>query len=246
MSLIYSPLQKKNQGVVTSPGAYVRLVARGIELPPKAVICPFTPLVHSFVKQGNWKKYFLSAEVYCAQGKDFCLITGFGCGGPAVALVAEQVIALGVKQIVFVGLAGSLQEEVVPADTVVCQESICADGTSPHYTANEVVRTSKNLTAQLTKKLGVEKINFHFGRNWSTDAVFRETKKEIKHYQKARVLTVEMETSALLAVCKRRKIACAAVYVVSDFLGGRTWQPDFKNPLIWKHLRQIFLLSQHI
>ena len=231
--------------VLVSPDEYVRLTARGIKLPAKAVICPFTPLVQPLAKQG-WKKYFLSADVYTREGKDVCLITGFGCGGPAAALAAEQAIALGVKQFIFVGLAGSLQEEVMVGDVVVCQESICGDGTSSHYVKSEVVCPSKKLTAALVQKLHGEKINFHVGRNWSTDAIFRETKKEIKHYKKHQVLTADMETSALLAVCARRKVAYAAVYVVSDFLGGKTWQPDFKNPLIWQNLRQILSISTQI
>ena len=156
-----------------------------------------------------------------------------------MALVAEQLLALGVRQIVFVGLAGSLQEEVQPGDIVLCNESVCADGTSPHYTAKELVRTDKKLTAHWAGALKAEKIDFHVGRNWSTDAVFRETKAEIRHYQKNHVLTVEMETSALLAVCARRKIPCAAAYVVSDYVGGNVWQPDFKNPLIWQNLRRL-------
>ena len=242
MTLLY-PRAKKSSPLIT-PQAYVEVVARGLTLPSKAVVCPITPLVQTLVKQG-WKKRFLSAEVYCHEKEDFCFITGFGCGGPAVALVVEQAIVLGVKEIIFMGLAGSLQEEVIPGDIVVCTESICADGTSPHYTAKELVRADKKLTARLMKELRAHKLNFHIGRNWSTDAVFRETKAEIKHYQKNHVLTADMETSALLAVCASHKIPCAAAYVVSDYLGGKTWQPDFKNPQIWQNLRRLLTLCQH-
>ena len=239
------PSRTKKSSPLITPQAYAKVVARGLKLPSKAVVCPITPLVQALVKQG-WKKRFLSADIYCNETADFCFITGFGCGGPAVALAVEQAIVLGVKEIIFAGLAGSLQEEVLPGDIVVCTESICADGTSPHYTSKELARADKKLTARLMQKLRAQKIDFHFGKNWSTDAIFRETKAEIKHYQKNHVLTADMETSALFAVCARRKIPCAAAYVISDCLGGGTWQPDFKNPQIWQNLRRLLLNLQQL
>lgn len=244
MKLIFSPRQKVHLPEVVRAERYTALTAPGLKLPSKAVLCPLAPLAKTITAQGNWKKRILPAEVYCAPDEDFCFVTGFGCGGPAVAMTAEQLIALGVKEMIFVGLAGSLQEEVQPGDIVVCDESICADGTSPHYTARELVKPSRLLTCKLTQRLRVEKIDFHVGRNWSTDALYRETKTEIKHYQKNHVLTVEMETSALYSVCTRRKTACAAVYVVSDYVGDGKWQPDFKNPLIWQNLRRVVRVFQ--
>ncbi len=242
MTLLY-PRAKKSSSLIT-PKAYVEVVARGLKLPSKAVVCPITPLIQTLVKQG-WKKRFLSADIYCNEAADFCFITGFGCGGAAVTLAVEQAVALGVKEIIFVGLAGSLQEEVLPGDVVVCTESVCADGTSPHYTTKELARADKKLTARLMQTLRAQKLNFHIGRNWSTDAIFRETKAEIKHCQKNHVLTADMETSALFAVCTYRKIPCAAVYTVSDYLGGKTWQPDLKNPQIWQNLRRVLAVCQH-
>lgn len=246
MKLLFPPVKKVRAHALITPKAYVDTTARGLKLPPKAVVCPLTPVVQTLVKQGNWKKRFLAADVYCHAEENFCLVTGFGCGGPAVALAAEQLIALGVKEILFVGLAGSLQEEVLPGDIVLCEESICADGTSPHYTSKELVRADKKLTARLARALQTQKLNFHVGRNWSTDAIFRETKKEIKHYQKNHVLTADMETSAVLAVCARRKIPCACAFVISDCLGGANWQPDFKNPQIWQNLRRVLAICQHL
>ncbi len=246
MKRIFPPVKKVRSPETVTPKMYVKLTARGLKLPPRAVLCPITLLVQSYLKQGNWKKHFVAADVYVSPEHDFCLITGFGCGGPAVALAAEQAIALGVKEFILLGLAGSLQEEVEAGDLVLCNESFGADGTSPHYTRQEVIRADKKLTARLSQQLRGQKINFHIGRNWSTDAIFRETKAEIKHYQKQSVLTVDMETSALLAVCVRRKVAGACAYVVSDFIGGKTWQPDFKNPLVWQNLRQLLALSHTV
>ena len=239
MKLVFPPVKKARRPGVITAEKYTDLTARGLKLPPKAVVCPLTPLAASVTAQGKWTKRVLPANVYCNEGNDFCLVTNFGCGAPAAAMTVEELAVLGVEEMIFVGLAGSLQEEVQPADIVVCTESVCADGTSPHYTAKELIKADKKLTVRLCASLRARKLDFHVGRNWSTDAVFCETKQEIKHYQKNHVLTVDMETSAVLAACARRKIPCAAAYVVSDYLGGTTWQPDFKNPQISKNLRQL-------
>ena len=246
MSLIFPPSRKLRLPEVISAKKYVQETACGLTLPTKAVICPFTMLAKTVTAQGKWKKHFVSADIYCAEKGDFCFVTGLGCGGPAVALVVEQLIALGVKEIIFVGLAGSLQEEVLPGDIVVCDESLCGDGVSPHYTGKEIVRADKKLFARLTQALRAQKIDFHVGRNWSTDTLFRETRAEIKHYQKNHALTVEMETSALYAVCARRKTKAAAVLVASDSLNEDVWKPDFKNPRIWQNLRRLVAILQTV
>ena len=246
MNLIFPPHKKLRSPGVVSAQKQLQVTASGLKLPSKAVVCPLTPLAKTITAQGNWKKRFVSADIYCAEKEEFCFVTGFGCGGPAVAMVVEQLVVLGVKEIIFLGLAGSLQEEVEPGDMVLCSESICADGTSPHYTRRELVRADKKLLAYLGQQLNAQKIDFHSGRNWSTDAIFRETKAEIKHYQKNHVLTVEMETSALYAVCGRRGIKAAAAYVISDWLYEGKWKPDFKNPLIWQNLRKLVGISQSV
>ncbi len=246
MNLIFPPHKKLRLPEIVSAKKQLQVTASGLKLPSRAVVCPLTPLAKTVTAQGNWKKRFVSADIYCAEKEDFCFVTGFGCGGPAVAMVVEQLGALGVKEIIFLGLAGSLQEEVEPGDMVLCSESICADGTSPHYTRRELVRADKKLLAHLVQRLHARKIDFHMGRNWSTDAIFRETKAEIKHYQKNHALTVEMETSALYAVCARREIKAAAAYVISDWLYEGKWKPDFKNPLIWQNLRKLACIFQSI
>lgn len=246
MKLVFPTAKKVRQPGITTAEEYVRLTAPGLKLPSKAVICPLSPLAKTVTAQGNWKKRFVSADIYCAEKEDFCFVTAFGYGGPTLAMAVEQLAALGVKEMIFVGLAGSLQEEVQPGDIVLCNESICADGTSPHYTNKERVRADKNLLARLGRGLRAQKLDFHIGRNWSTDAIFRETKAEVKHYQKNHVLTVEMETSALYALCAGKKIKAAAAFVISDSLYEGKWTPDFKNPLIWQSLRKLAGVSRKV
>ena len=238
--MLFKGKKSAGESVVTAK-EHVSLMARGLTLPPAAILCPVAPLA----KMAAGKNYLLKnvggIEIYVFPEEKFCLATGFGCGGPAVAMATEILAALGVKKIILAGLAGGLQEEVLPGDIVVCSGSFCADGASVCYTTKEMVKPSATLFAQMVRALREKKENFHIGYNWSADALYRETKAQIKHYQKRHALTVEMETSAFYAVCVRLKISGAAVLVISDSLHGLTWQPDFKNPAIRQAWQRLFV-----
>ena len=180
------------------------------------------------------------ADIYVLEGKDLCYVSNTGYGAPGFAMALESLIALGVKEIIFIGLAGSLQEEVQPADIVLCDEALCDDGTSPCYTVEQTSMANKTILAKLAGTLKKNKVNFHTGRNWSTDAIFRETKEEVVHYQKHNVLTVEMETAALYAICKKRKARAVASYVISDCLYNYKWEPHFREAAIWKAMEVLY------
>ncbi len=240
MKLLFPKNKKPALKGISSAQEYARHIAGGLKLPSKAIICPITSLTKYVTAHNKWKKYTCEADIYALENTDICYVTNFGYGAPALAMKLEILLALGVKEVVFIGLAGSLQEEVQPADIVLCDEALCDDGTSPAYTAAETAKPNqtllKNLCAQLTKN----KQNFHIGRNWTTDAIFRETKEEIKHYQKHNVLTVEMETAAVYAVCQKRKARAVAVYGISDKLYEYKWETHFGEKPIYRTLEVIF------
>ncbi len=56
-----------------------------------------------------------------------------GMGGPSAAIVTEELIQLGAKQLLRVGTCGALQPSVGPADLVIAQAAVPLDGTSRQY-----------------------------------------------------------------------------------------------------------------
>ena len=246
MSILFPKNKKSLYREISTPANYVQRIAAGLKLPAKAIICPIPTLTKYVLSHHKYKQYRCEADIYVLNGKDICYVTNFGYGAPAMALTTEVLLALGVREVVFIGLAGSLQEEVQPADIVLCNETLCEDGTSPCYTADETSRPNKTLLAKLAKSLTAKKQNFHIGRNWSTDAIFRETKEEIKHYQKHAVLTVEMETSAFYAVCQKRKAKGVAAFAISDKLYEYKWETHFGERPIYRTLEVIFESAKQI
>jgi len=246
MSILFPKHKKSLYREISTPANYVQHIAAGLKLPAKAIICPISSLTKYVLSHHKYKQYRCEADIYVLEGKNMCYVTNFGYGAPAMAMTLEVLIALGVKEAAFIGLAGSLQEEVQPADIVLCNEALCEDGTSPCYTAKETTRPNKVLFQKLAKNLTAKKQDFHIGRNWSTDAIFRETKEEVKHYQKHAVLTVEMETAAFYAVCQKRKIKGVAAFAISDKLYEYKWETHFGQRPIYRTLEVIFDSVQQI
>ncbi len=239
MSILFDKSKKPSLPALTSAVDYAHFVARGVTLPAHAVFCPILPLTKYVTSHNKWKKIYCLADIYVLEKQNLCYITNYGMGAPALALITELALVLGVKKAIYLGLAGSLQEEVQPTDIVLCNEALCDDGTSPCYTAKETSKPTISLHKNWIHHLKTQKIDFHVGRNWTTDAILRETKAEICHYQRQAILTVEMETAAFYAVCHKRKAQTAAAFVISDMLVNNKWQRSF-DKRIFRQLETLF------
>ena len=240
MKILFPKNKKPALPGISNAANYAKHVAAGLTLPKKAIICPISSLTKYVTSHSKWKKYTCEMDIYVLENTGVCYVTNFGYGAPAMAMKLEVLIALGVKEFVFIGLAGSLQEELQPGDLCLCSEALCDDGTSPCYVTTETVKPNKTLLTQLAGALKANKQNFHLGRNWTTDAIFRETKAEIKHYQTKDVLTVEMETAAFYAVCQKRKVRGVACYGISDKLYEYKWETHFGERSVHRTLEVLF------
>lgn len=151
---------------------------------------------------------------------------GFGIGAPAVAIAAEQLISLGARRIIAIGTAGTLQPHVRVGDIVLCDRAVRSEGVSNHYWEDEkYAYPSTTLTRLLGKELETANHCVHTGASWTTDALYRETRRDADRYASEGVLTVEMEAAALFAVCLYRNVECAASFAISDSLA-----PGLRGP----------------
>ena len=240
MTLLFSKKRKRTLKELSGAKAYLKHLHCALDLPSKAVICPLSSLTKYALSQGHFEKYNCEADIYVERQKGFCYVTGFGVGAPAMAMALEVLIALGVKEMVLVGLAGSLQPEVLASDIVLCDGAAADEGTSAHYVPEEFLRPSAALTKQMGGILSKQKQDYHLGPTWTTDAMFRETAEEVAYYQKKNILTVEMEASAFFAICAQKKVKGAAAFVISDELYRLKWEPHFGEKAISQHLYTVY------
>ena len=148
-------------------------------------------------------------------------------GAPGTISHMEELIVCGAKRFIGIGAAGSLQPENPIGSLLIADECVCEEGTSRHYVSTEtVVRAHERLAEKLAKCAETLEFPIAVGRQWTTDAIYRESVADIDRHRKTGVLGVDMETSAMYALGQVRGVEVANVLAVSDEL-WHEWNPAF-------------------
>lgn len=170
------------------------------------------------LREGSW------------EGKSLT-VAGPALGAPCAAMVLEKLIALGARVVLSLGWCGSLQRNIKVGSLVVPTAAVSGDGTSRHYLPDNIQPAPHpGLCGLLLSNLQSGAVPWYAGPIWTTDAFYRETGEQVRHYQGQGVLGVDLELAALLAVGLYRQVAVAGLLVVSDELADLTWRPGFSSP----------------
>lgn len=152
------------------------------------------------------------------------LSTGFGIGAPVIAGLTDEFAALGVKQFALIGMAGALQPELSEGSLVICENAIRGEGTSRHYLPPyPTVDSSAEMVRGIRQVLTARDQIFSMGTVWTTDAPFRELRKDVLDYQNLGVLAVDMEAAAMLTVAASMDLSAVALFSIADQLSGAEW-----------------------
>ncbi len=219
------------------------LSAKALQVEASALICVTPHDLRAFVKhlQGEpvkaWKGF---REVYRGSaGSGRVTIARTPFGAPGCVALAEELASFGTRRIIFMGYCGSLQPKVRAGDIIIPLEAIREEGTSYHYLPPGVAtKPHQEFQEALIGCLQRKKIPYHQGTIWTTDAIYRETKGKVKHYQAQGVLGVEMELAALFAFGMARQVAVGGLLVVADELSAESWLPRFFAPRLIKGVRR--------
>lgn len=166
-------------------------------------------------------------------------------GAPMAVMALETLLRRGAREIIFVGLAGSLSPEFQPGDLLCPAEGISTEGCSAHYPApmrpDEAWRDSfLRLAGDRVRSAPI----------WSTDGIYRETASLVEDQKKKGALLVDMECTALWAAAAFRGVRLFSLLVVSDVLEGLEHHSGFHLPqfkdglkeaaeLAWRALAEI-------
>lgn len=159
-------------------------------------------------------------------------LSGPGIGAPYAAMVLETLVAWGASRIIFLGWCGAVSDQVKIGDLILPTAALVDEGTSRNYGVpdNGQSQPSVSMISLVEQVLEDNRIDFHSGKIWTTDAVYRETREKVADYKQQGVLAVEMEISALFSVAHFRQVELCAMLVVSDEISSFKWQPGFKDP----------------
>ena len=178
-----------------------------------------------------FRRLFMSRLYYDRRHPDGHSIAGPFVGAPYAVMLLENLIAWGARQIIFVGWCGAISKQVKTGDFILPTAVYIDEGTSKHYgtAVDSPLQAEFPMLAKVRQVLDKNNCDYHQGAVWTTDAIYRETQREILTHQQYGVLAVEMEFSALCSVALFREVDLAGILVVSDELSSLNWRPGFKH-----------------
>ena len=182
--------------------------------------------MHKVVRDAGGEKRYLHHSSLTVDDRKRFFIAGPAVGAPLATLSLEKLIVLGAQEIFFYGWCGAISESLKIGEIVLGQTAFSGEGTSRYYQCPNCDQPSSRLVASIEPC--INGIEVKKGNIWSTDAAYREDRNMlIQLREKAGVVGIDMEYSALCAVSAFRKIEFAAIFVVSDELLGEKWNPGF-------------------
>jgi DeoD family purine-nucleoside phosphorylase len=142
--------------------------------------------------------------------------TGMGC--PSAAIVTEELVQLGVKQLLRVGTCGGLQADMALGDLIVAVSAVAADQTAvklvsfePHVPTADwgLVHGAVHAAKELGKPVRV-------GPIVSSDLFYNPDDGQYGRWSDRGILAVEMEASVIFTLGALRKVQTGCLLTVSD------------------------------
>jgi uridine phosphorylase len=148
------------------------------------------------------------------------------------AITAEVMCNAQIQNIIRIGTAGSLDEEIKVGDLFVVDDVIRGDGVTPYYVDKDFKTVADKRIAdtmyEIAKGMG---LNVHRGTAWTTDALLRETREIVEAKRKEGAKAVDMVSSTLLTIAQTYKIKAGSILAISDNV--ITGEMGFMNPLYY-------------
>lgn len=170
--------------------------------------------------------YFANGDIpvysFDYKGKIFAFYKTF-VGAPAcVGSVEDSFSVIRTKKYVAFGCAGCLDREIARGKIMIPTEAYRDEGTSYHYMPPSDYVTVKNsgIVEAFMKENGLPYIK---GRTWTTDSFYRETVNNFKKHKADGCISVEMECSALQAMCDLRGLELYMFFTGGDLLDAPQW-----------------------
>lgn len=151
-----------------------------------------------------------------------------GIGAPGMILVLEPLLVSGIQRVVFLGLAGSLTSRLPVKSAAVVNSALSEEGTSRHYFPKKnLFSASSKVCSQIHSFLKKNYLPYADAAAVTTDAPYRETPEWISKQIKQGCELVDMEISAVFALCEYYQVQAGAVMLISDQLSQHAHNQQF-------------------
>jgi len=153
-----------------------------------------------------------------------------GQGSSMAACMTERLRVYGAKAIIRIGTCGALSKKIKLWKPIITLASMSHEGTSKHYLPDGYpIISDFDLSNQLILEFKKQKIDCQKGITITTDGRWRENPESLKSLNQLGVVSIEMETAAILSVCQYRKLPAAIVNIPVDLPADGKNTNDFKG-----------------
>ncbi len=212
----------------------------------KTVLMPGDPLRAKFVAENFLEAPRLVNNVRGIQGYtgryegELISVMASGMGMPSIAIYSHELFsAFGVENIVRIGSAGAMQENIKLRDIVIGQGACTDSNMANHFAlpgsfAPIASFSLLRIAVEEAEKMG---LHYHVGNLFSSDVFYRDEENlaleetSCRLWKKMGVMAVEMEAAALYMNAARLGKRALAVCTVSDHLitGEETSSEERQN-----------------
>ncbi len=157
------------------------------------------------------------------QGIEVALFMSYVGAAGCVGII-EDILAMGAEKLVIFGTCGVLDSSINDCAVIIPNRAIRDEGTSFHYAppSDEIAVNLKYIDL-FTEILDKHKCNYHIGKAWTTDAIYRETRDKVNMRKAQGCICVDMECSAVAALAQFREKDIFHFFYAADNLDSEEW-----------------------
>ena len=178
------------------------------------------------MKVGYMKNANFNRDVYIIKYKEKELVLFMASvGSTHIVADIEELNFNGVESFIIFGNCGVLDKTIPDCGIIIPTKAYREDGVSYHYIGEgDVIELSSKYKEEFKKILCEYDFDFREGATWTTDAFYRETRDKVDYFKNKGCLCVEMEASAIAAVCEYKKIDYFTFFYAGDNLDSIEWE----------------------
>ncbi len=217
-----------NKKAVINPSDIHKKIA---SMPKVAIACFSSILFEKIVAGGKCVKIAEMQntcgcqDVYAIDYNDhkFALFQ-IGVGSPMAVVNIEDMHELGIEKFIIFGNCGVLDASIEDCSVIIPNRALRDEGTSFHYMLpSKSIELNRKYISEFKEILNRLGYSYVEGTTWTTDAFYRETKEKVERRKKEGAIVVEMEASALQAVCDFRGCELFIFFYAGDNLDSSEW-----------------------
>lgn len=164
-------------------------------------------------------------DIYCAEycGYNVGLVMA-DIGAPSCVAVFEEIYQMGAETVILFGTCGVLDASIADCSVIIPNSAVRDEGTSYHYApASDEIVVNTKYTDLFIKLLEEFHCSYIIGKTWTTDAIYRETKRKVFERKAQGCICVEMECAAMTAMAQFRQKEFFTFFYAADNLDAEQW-----------------------